>query len=138
MKQTVYIFLSSASAGTNSIYKFYFPSGLDALVFARAHRNAPGTAPGLQLELKERDIRITESNQRHLLVSSQKRRGVDGACVGQGGTWGRTTMACNKVTLTKAATVPQFWNRDPGCPVSVPVSVSISSQPIHICTLYFK
>ena len=50
---------------------------------------APGTAPGLQLELKERDIRITESNQQHLLVSSQEEarcgrrvRGAGGRDVG--------------------------------------------------------
>ena len=28
----------------------------------------------------------------------------------------------------KAATIPQFWNRDPGCPVSVSVSVSITNR----------
>ena len=31
----------------------------------------------------------------------------------------------------KAATIPQFWNRDPGTPVSVSVSVSIIKTSFH-------
>ena len=46
-------------------------------------------------------------------------------------------MLSQRISESKAATVPQFWNRDPGCLVSVPVSVSISNQRISHNYVHF-